>query len=77
MIVPVYIGEGSPLHMRGTLVTIYQLSIASGFVLANALGAWFARYDPENFGWRLMFGFAAVPALTQVMLWSFIKISFQ
>uniref|UniRef100_A0A914R1E2 Major facilitator superfamily (MFS) profile domain-containing protein n=1 Tax=Parascaris equorum TaxID=6256 RepID=A0A914R1E2_PAREQ len=66
MIIPVYIGEVTPSHIRGTLITIYQLMVAFGFVVANAFAAWFAHYDPVNLGWRLMFSLAAVPAAIQV-----------
>lgn len=66
MIIPVYISEGAPCHLRGTLITVYQFMIAFGFVIANALAACFAHIDPVNVGWRLMFGFAAVPAIIQV-----------
>lgn len=68
MVVPVYISEGAPTRVRGKLVTIYQFMIAFGFTVANAVAAWFAQYDPVNIGWRLMFAFAAVPALIQVLL---------
>ncbi|KAL3989923.1 Sugar transporter family protein [Acanthocheilonema viteae] len=67
MVVPVYISEGAPARVRGKLVTIYQFMIAFGFTVANAVAAWFARYDPVNVGWRLMFMFAAVPALVQLI----------
>lgn len=67
MIIPVYIGEAAPSHIRGTLITIYQFMVAFGFVVANAFAAWFAHYDPVNLGWRLMFSLAAVPAATQVI----------
>ncbi|CAG9534662.1 unnamed protein product [Cercopithifilaria johnstoni] len=67
MIVPVYISEGAPTRVRGKLVTIYQFMVAFGFTVANAVAAWFARYDPVNVGWRLMFAFAAVPALVQLV----------
>lgn len=65
MIIPVYISEGSPAKIRGKLVTVYQFMIAFGFTVANAAAAWFAHYDPENTGWRMMFGFAALPAIIQ------------
>ncbi|CAJ0937992.1 unnamed protein product, partial [Mesorhabditis belari] len=65
MIIPVFIGEGAPSHMRGTLVTIYQFMIAAGFIVANGVAAGFAQIDPERVGWRLMFGFAAIPAIIQ------------
>ncbi|VDN43219.1 unnamed protein product [Gongylonema pulchrum] len=66
MVIPIYISEGSPAKIRGKLVTVYQFMIAFGFTVANAAAAWFAHYDPENIGWRLMFSFAALPAVVQV-----------
>lgn len=66
MVIPVYISEGAPSYLRGTLISIYQFMIAMGFVIANLLSVAFAQWDPENIGWRLMFGAAAVPALIQV-----------
>lgn len=68
MVIPVYISEGAPAKVRGKLVTIYQFMIAFGFAVANAVAAWFAHYDPENIGWRLMFAFAAIPAIIQVII---------
>lgn len=75
MVVPVYISEGAPTRVRGKLVTIYQFMVAFGFTVANAVAAWFAHYDPVNVGWRLMFAFAAVPALVQVffLIFTFFK----
>ncbi|CAI4230444.1 unnamed protein product [Auanema sp. JU1783] len=65
MIIPVFISEGSPSHIRGTLVTVYQFMIAFGFIVANASAALFALYKPYTVGWRLMFGLAAVPSALQ------------
>ncbi|GMT31340.1 hypothetical protein PFISCL1PPCAC_22637 [Pristionchus fissidentatus] len=73
MIIPVYIGEAAPSYMRGTLITIYQIMIASGFILANAVAAGFAHIDPTNIGWRLMFGFAAIPSAIQLVGFLFLK----
>lgn len=66
MITPVFISEGAPAHMRGTLVTVYQFMITFGLAIANVLAVGFAHIDPINIGWRLMFGFAALPAILQV-----------
>lgn len=73
MVVPVYISEGAPARVRGKLVTIYQFMVAFGFTVANAVAAWFAHYDPVNIGWRLMFAFAALPAVAQVSHFWFFK----
>ncbi|GMT10313.1 hypothetical protein PFISCL1PPCAC_1610, partial [Pristionchus fissidentatus] len=73
MIIPVYISEAAPLHLRGALVTCYQLMITTGFILANAVAAGFAYVDPIRVGWRLMFGFAAIPSILQMIGFMFLK----
>jgi sugar porter (SP) family MFS transporter len=56
---PLYISEMAPANLRGALVTLNQLAITSGILLAYVVDATFA---PSN-GWRLMFAFGAIPSI--------------
>ena len=56
--VPVYISEVSPAESRGRTVSLFQLAITVGILLAYVVDYGFARVQ----GWRWMFGLAVVPA---------------
>jgi MFS transporter, SP family, galactose:H+ symporter len=56
---PLYISEMAPPNLRGALVTLNQLAITSGILLAYVVDAVFAPTD----GWRLMFACGALPAM--------------
>jgi sugar porter (SP) family MFS transporter len=73
---PMYIAEVAPAPMRGLLVSINQLAIVLGILLAQFVNWWIVRDLPpgasEEFmagswfvltGWRWMFGLTAVPSL--------------
>uniref|UniRef100_A0A1I8IL78 MFS domain-containing protein n=1 Tax=Macrostomum lignano TaxID=282301 RepID=A0A1I8IL78_9PLAT len=60
MIVPVYLAETSPAHLRGRLVTLNTVFITGGqFVAALTAGA----FSGVTQGWRYMLGLAGLPAL--------------
>lgn len=73
---PIYISEISPAKIRGTLVSLYQLAVTAGFLLAY-MANWLidAGIDPEVAGgslwarmfnseaWRGMLGSETLPAL--------------
>ena len=73
---PMYISEISPAPMRGRLVSINQLTIVAGILVAQVLDWWLVRGLPpgatDEFirhswfgqeGWRWMFGLTAVPSV--------------
>lgn len=73
---PVYIAEISPADLRGRLVSLNQLAIVTGILLAQLVNWMIARPVPPGaspheilvswngqWGWRWMFGVTAVPSL--------------
>lgn len=62
LIVPLYISELAPSHMRGALVTVSLLFITGGQVVAYLVG-W--AFSDVTSGWRWMVGLGALPAIFQ------------
>ncbi|HPU26899.1 MAG TPA: sugar porter family MFS transporter [Phycisphaerae bacterium] len=62
MISPVYIAEISPARIRGRLVSLQQMAIVFGIVLAYFVSWLLVEIGDTN--WRWMFGSEAFPALT-------------
>ena len=61
-LVPAYMSEIAPAHLRGRLSDINQTMIVSGMLLSYVVD--FLLKDlPETMAWRLMLGLAAVPAI--------------
>ena len=69
MIVPVYVSELSPKHIRGRLTSLNTLVITFGQVIAYVMNIAFANV-PE--GWRYMFGVAGIPAVLQFVIMPFL-----
>ncbi len=61
VLAPMYISEVSPAHIRGRLVSLNQLAIVSGILLAYYVNWQLAARGESS--WRWMFGVAAVPAV--------------
>ncbi|CAO0791599.1 unnamed protein product [Mucor circinelloides] len=69
MIVPVYVSELSPKHLRGRLNTLNTLVLTFGQVFAYAMNIALAKVPN---GWRYMFGIAGIPALFQFCVMPFL-----
>jgi SP family arabinose:H+ symporter-like MFS transporter len=69
LIVPLYIAEIAPARVRGRLVTLNQLAIVTGILIAFVSNYGLARLTHGS--WRWMFGLGAVPAvaLCVSLLW--------
>lgn len=61
-LVPAYMSEMSPAHLRGRLSGINQTMIVSGMLLSYIVD-YLLKGLPEQLAWRLMLGLAAVPAI--------------
>ncbi len=61
ILAPLYIAEISPARIRGALVSVNQLAIVTGILLAYFVNWAFAGIGPSN--WRWMYGAGTVPAV--------------
>jgi SP family arabinose:H+ symporter-like MFS transporter len=74
MVSPLYISEFAPSRLRGMMVSLYQLALTIGIVLAYFSNAWLADHTQLSYGsdlltkvfsaevWRAMLGLGALPA---------------
>ncbi len=68
MITPLYIAEVAPARIRGAFVTLNQLAIVTGIVVA-----YYVDYVFSGTGnWRAMFGSAVVPSLILLVALAFL-----
>jgi SP family arabinose:H+ symporter-like MFS transporter len=75
MVSPLYISEFSPSRFRGMMVSLYQLALTIGIVLAYFSNAYLVNHAGASFGngamtrifstevWRAMLGLGALPAV--------------
>ena len=64
MIVPLWIGELAPAHMRGRLVTLNVVFLTLGQVIAEAVGLGF---EHVHGGWRFVVSGGAIPAIVSLI----------
>ena len=63
---PLYIAEIAPARVRGALVSVNQLAIVTGILLAYFVNWVFAGSGPSN--WRWMYAMGAVPSVVFFLL---------
>lgn len=63
VICPVYLAEMAPKEARARMVTINELMIVTGQLLAFAINAVIGALSDTQGEWRVMLGVAAIPAL--------------
>ena len=62
-VVPLYIAEVSPASLRGTLVTLQQLGITFGILVAFLFNLFVQKVIPRDWDWRVSLGFQCFIAL--------------
>ncbi len=61
ILAPLYIAEVSPARIRGALVSVNQMAIVTGILIAYFVNWAFAGAGPNN--WRWMYGMGALPSV--------------
>ena len=73
---PLYLSEMAPQEMRGALVSLYQLLITIGIVIAFISDAWFSTYASIHGvvggHWRMMLGILVIPSMIMFLAVSFL-----
>jgi MFS family permease len=65
---PLYLSELAPIGLRGRLVSLFQLQVGAGVVVAFAAGSLFAYLIAQGAVWRWCLGAGAIPAMVLLYL---------
>uniref|UniRef100_A0A803JAY5 Solute carrier family 2, facilitated glucose transporter member 4 n=1 Tax=Xenopus tropicalis TaxID=8364 RepID=A0A803JAY5_XENTR len=68
-LVPMYVGEISPTHLRGAMGTLHQLSLVIGILVAQVLGL--ELFLGTNTRWPALFWVTLIPAALQCLMLPF------
>jgi len=63
MLSPMYIAEVAPARIRGSLVSLNQMAIITGILVAYVIDWLCAKFFGPTMSWRWMFGAGALPAI--------------
>jgi MFS transporter, SP family, arabinose:H+ symporter len=69
---PLYLSEISPVALRGRLVSLFQVQVGAGVLVAFSLGLVVAHSSAVGMEWRWCLGLGALPAVVLVFLLQFI-----
>ena len=70
---PLYLSELAPVAMRGRLVSMFQVQVGVGVVVAFSAGSVFAHLKSAENVWRWCLGAGAVPAVVLLLLLLFVS----
>ena len=65
---PLYLAELAPRALRGRFVSLFQVQVGIGVVLAFAAGALLVHWNPGSGYWRWCLGLGAAPAVALLLL---------
>lgn len=68
VVVPMYLKEVAPPHLKGAFGTLNQFSVVMGILISECLGF---PLDHDHHWWRWSVGASVVPALLQIVLYPF------
>ena len=71
---PLYILECAPRKLRGSLTTLFNVAVVGGQVFASIVCG-ILSYLPDDWNWRIMLAFGAVPAFCQLVGFDLLPLS--
>jgi MFS transporter, SP family, arabinose:H+ symporter len=69
---PLYLSEIAPIALRGRLVSLFQVQVGAGVLVAFSVGLVVAHSAPVGTEWRWCLGLGVVPAVILIFLLQFI-----
>eukprot|EP01120_Amphizonella_sp_Union-15-10_P001312 TRINITY_DN1137_c0_g1_i5.p1 TRINITY_DN1137_c0_g1~~TRINITY_DN1137_c0_g1_i5.p1 ORF type:complete len:382 (-),score=61.72 TRINITY_DN1137_c0_g1_i5:43-1188(-) len=68
VICPLYVGEMAPESIKGTLGTLFQLSITIGILVAYVVGYFLIQINQFQWSWRLQYAIGFIPGFALAIL---------
>ncbi len=65
---PLYLSELAPSAQRGRLVSMFQVQVGAGVVVAFSVGSFFTHLKASGAAWKWDFGLGAIPAVALLFL---------